>query len=450
MTTKEANERRDVARDLCSFIDASPSPYHACEEAARRLAEAGYQELAETDPWDSASGSYFVRRGGALVAWSHGAGEHLEAGFRIVAAHTDSPNLRVKPRPDTGSAGYRQLSIEVYGGVLLNSWLDRDLGLSGRVLLRPGATASGEAVTRTREASGGAIEVLFRIDRPILRVPQLAIHLDREIHEKGLRLNKQLHMRPVWGLDGETEATFVDLLAQELGVGADEVMSWDAMTHDTNHACLSGWHEEFVSAPRLDNLCSCHAAVCALVEEELPLVRPVVPVICLFDHEEVGSVSRAGADSTLLSDVLERSVLARGGDREDLHRALAASLCVSADMAHATHPNYAERHDPGHQLKMNAGPVIKINSNQRYATEAETAAHFELCCLAAEVPFQKWANRADLACGSTIGPITAGRLGIRTVDVGNPQLGMHSAREMCGSEDSAYLVGALRAFQAGP
>jgi aspartyl aminopeptidase len=448
MSMTEANARRDVARDLCAFIDASPSPYHACSEAARRLSEAGFSELEETDAWDSPSGSWFVRRGGALVAWSHGAGASPEAGFRIVAAHTDSPNLRVKPRPDTSSAGYRQLSIEVYGGVLLNSWLDRDLGLSGRVLLSPGATPSGEAVTRIREAAGGAIEVLFRIDRPILRVPQLAIHLDREIHEKGLRLNKQEHMRPVWGLDGETEEGFVDRLAAELGVGADEIMSWDAMTHDTNHACLSGWREEFISAPRLDNLCSCHAAVLSLVDgEEMP--GACVPVICLFDHEEVGSGSRTGADSPILSDVLERSVLARGGDREALHRALAASICVSADMAHATHPNYVERHDPGHHLSMNGGPVIKINSNQRYATDAETEAHFELCCREAGVPFQKWANRADLACGSTIGPITAGRLGIRTVDVGNPQLGMHSAREICGSEDSAYLVSALRVFQSG-
>jgi aspartyl aminopeptidase len=225
-------------------------------------------------------------------------------------------------------------------------------------------------------------------------------------------------------------------------------MGWDAMTHDTNASCLSGWKEEFVSAPRLDNLCSCHAAVSSLVGVG-EVESDCVPVACLFDHEEVGSGSRGGADSTLLSDVLERSVLARGGEREQFHRALAASVCVSADMAHATHPNYADRHDPGHFLAMNAGPVIKINANQRYATEAETEAHFELCCREANVPFQKWANRADLACGSTIGPITAGRLGIRTVDVGNPQLGMHSAREVCGSEDSAHLVAALRVFQSG-
>ena len=197
MSTTDANARRDVARDLCAFIDASPSPYHACDEAARRLEAVGYSELSEADAWDSPTGSWFVRRGGALVAWSHGDGVPKEAGFRIVAAHTDSPNLRVKPRPDTGSAGYRQLSIEVYGGVLLNSWLDRDLGLSGRVLLKPGSSAPGDAVTRTREASGGALEVLFRIDRPIMRVPQLAIHLDREINQKGLLLNKQEHMRPV-------------------------------------------------------------------------------------------------------------------------------------------------------------------------------------------------------------------------------------------------------------
>ena len=449
MSLTEASERRDVAKDLCSFIDASPSPYHACEESARRLMAAGYVELSEADPWDSAEGAWFVRRGGALVAWSHRGGAAPEAGFRIAAAHTDSPNLRVKPRPDTGRAGYRQLSVEVYGGVLLNSWLDRDLGLSGRVMLTPGSTPSGEAVSQARDAAGGAVEVLFRIDRPIMRVPQLAIHLDREINTKGLLLNKQQHMRPVWGLEGETEDGFVQRISGELGVKPEEVMGWDAMTHDTNRSCLSGWSEEFVSAPRLDNLCSCHAAVSSLLGAEAAPSSSVVPVVCLFDHEEVGSGSRAGAESTLLADVLERSVLARRGDREVWHRAMAASTCVSADMAHATHPNYADRHDPGHHLAMNAGPVIKINANQRYATEAETEAHFELCCREAGIPYQKWANRADLACGSTIGPITAGRLGIRTVDVGNPQLGMHSARETCGSEDSAFLVSALEVFFGG-
>lgn len=449
MSPTDASKRREVAKDLCSFIDAAPSPYHACEEAARRLVTAGYAEVSETDPWDSADGSWFVRRGGALVAWTHGAGVAPEAGFRIVAAHTDSPNLRVKPRPDTGRAGYRQLSVEVYGGVLLNSWLDRDLGLSGRVMLTPGSAPSGDAVSQVREAAGGSVEVLFRIDRPILRVPQLAIHLDREINTKGLLLNKQRHMQPVWGLEGESEDGFVQRLSSELGVSPGDVMGWDAMTHDTNSSCLSGWSEEFVSAPRLDNLCSCHAAVSSLVATGAPASGSVVPVVCLFDHEEVGSGSRAGAESTLLSDVLERSVLARGGDREVMHRAMAASTCVSADMAHATHPNYVDRHDAGHHLAMNAGPVIKINANQRYATEAETEAHFELCCREAGVPFQKWASRADLACGSTIGPITAGRLGIRTVDVGNPQLGMHSARETCGSEDSAFLISALEVFHGG-
>jgi aspartyl aminopeptidase len=429
MTTHDLLE----AKRLVEFVDAAPSPYHACEAAGERLAAAGFERLAEAEAWDLQPGSYYVVRGGALVAWHMPAGAPPTMGFRVIGAHTDSPNLRIKPKPDSTRAGWRQLGVEVYGGVLLNSWLDRDLGLSGRAHVR------GET---------GPEERLFRIDGPVLRVPQLAIHLDGDIRTKGLKLNKQTHMTPVWGLANVgAERGFRDLLADALDVAPDDVLAWDAMCHDTTPSCIWGGANEFVSAPRLDNLCSCSNGLSALaarvaIAEELRCV----PVLALFDHEEVGSGSTSGAVGPLLRVVLERTVLARGGSREDFHRAVAASACCSADMAHATHPNYAERHEPEHWIELNAGPVIKVNANQRYASDAETEALFQWACREADVPFQEYVNRTDLACGSTIGPLTAANLGMPTVDVGCPQLAMHSSRELCGSHDPGHMVRAMTAF----
>lgn len=420
---------KNVARRMIDFIDASPSPYHACASAARMLEKAGFTRLVEVDAWDATPGAYYVIRGGSLVAWALQDHHRPWSGFRILGAHTDSPNLRIKPRPDRERSGLLQLGVEVYGGVLLNSWIDRDLGLSGRVHVR------GEEAPSER---------LFNANRPLLKIPQLAIHLHREINTDGLKLNKQQHMSPIWNTLGGDERGFVEWLGEELGIEPDDVLSWDVMVHDTNPSTLFGQHEEFVSAPRLDNLCSSYCALSALVEQvESGGALEYVPVVTLFDHEEVGSGSAAGAASSMLRDLLERSVLARGGTREEYHRALADSVSVSIDMAHATHPNYADKHDPDHSLFMNAGPVIKLNSNMRYASESETVALFQLACERADVPFQKWVMRSDMACGSTIGPITAQNLGIRSVDVGNPQLGMHSSRETCGSEDPHSMQRAL-------
>jgi aspartyl aminopeptidase len=422
------------ARALLAYIDACPSSFHAVAHTARLLHRAGFEEIREKDAWTRSSGRLFTVRAGAVVAWVLDGERPPETGFGIVGAHTDSPSLRIKPHPDLVRNGYRQLGVEVYGGPLVNSWLDRDLGLSGRVFLRK----DGELQQR-----------IFRIDRPILRVPQLAIHLDREIGEKGLRLNKQKHLVPIWGLDDGTERGFRDLLAEELGVEGDTILSWDAFCHDTAPSRLVGAREEMVSAPRLDDLCSCFCGLEALLHRaEQPSEAGRIPMLCLFDHEEIGSNTDRGAGSPLLGTLIERSILSRGGNREDYHRALTNSVCVSADMAHATHPNYADRHESSHHLELNRGPVIKINANHRYATEAETEAIFQDACERAEVPYQKWVNRTDLACGSTIGPITAGRLGIRTLDVGNAQLAMHSIRELCGALDPSYMTRAMAAFYA--
>lgn len=353
-----------------------------------------------------------------MVAWRH---LTCEAGFRIIGAHTDSPNLRITAQPDTGQVGYRQLGVEVYGGALLNSWLDRDLGVAGRL-----ATPLG-----TR---------LFRIDRPVLRVPQLAIHLDREVNQKGLLLNPQTHLTPVWGLGLRTLGEFAAVAAEAAGLDIDEVLAWDAMLHDLTPSTVAGIDGEFIHAPRIDNQVSCWAGLQALIGA--PAESPPSAVLCLFDHEEVGSASAQGAASTLLPTVLERIA----GSRDVLHPALARSLCVSADGAHATHPNFPERHEPDHHIAMGDGPVIKRNANQRYATDAVGEAAFAAACDKVGVGHQVYVHRGDIPCGSTIGPFAASSTGVTTVDVGVAQLSMHSAREMCGAQDPTDFALALSAF----
>jgi len=412
------------AQGLCEFIDASPSPFHVCVTVAERLRAAGFRELAEGDAWP-ATGDFFVVRAGSLVAWRGEADPGVP--FRIVGAHTDSPNLRVKQHPDRFVAGWRVVALQPYGGAWLNSWLDRDLGLSGRLSVRSG---------------DGLEHRLVRIDAPILRVPQLAIHLADE--RKSVTLDPQRHVNAVWGV-GSGPRSFLDYVAGQVEVDADDVLGFDLMTHDLTPSTLAGAERDLVSAPRLDNQCTCYAGLEALLAAE---PTGYLPVLALFDHEEVGSQSDHGAQSELLPTVLERIVLAAGGGREDFLRRLPGSMVASGDMAHATHPNYPERHEQGHLVEVNAGPVLKVQPNLRYATDGRTAAAFALACRQAGVPLQRYEHRADLPCGSTIGPMTSARTGIPTVDVGAAQLAMHSAREVMGAEDVAAYSAALRAFLA--
>ena len=424
----------DAARRLLAFCDASPSPYHACATAAALLGDAGFTRVAEDATWSGEPGRWYVVRGGSLIAWATAAGHETHDGFRIVGAHTDSPNLRVKPRPDVVRAGVRQIGVETYGGVLLNSWLDRDLGLSGRVAVR-------------RNGTGAAVRLL-RVDRPVCAIPQLAIHLDREVSTAGLLVNAQQHLTPLWGIATLDDAGgFAGFVAKELGVTADDVLGWDLMLHDLAPGALVGRDDELLGSARLDNQASCWAAVEALAGTA-PGGDGPIPVVCLFDHEEVGSNSDRGAGSSLLPTVLERSVLARGGTADAYHRALARSACLSADMAHATHPNYADRHDLEHQVALNGGPVLKVNANVRYATDAPGTALVALAAEQARVPLQRFAMRSDMPCGSTIGPVTAARLGVTTVDVGMAQLAMHAVREYAGSHDPAGYQALLAAFLA--
>lgn len=408
---------------LCEFIDASPSPYHVCATAAQRLTAAGYRELSEAEAWPAA-GRFFTIRAGSLVAWNS---TTPEVPFRIVGAHTDSPNLRVKQHPDRVIAGWQVVALQPYGGAWLNSWLDRDLGISGRL-----SVVSAEGLVEHR---------LIRVDDPILRVPQLAIHLSED--RKGVSLDPQRHVNAVWGVGDRR--SFLGYVAERAGVDESAVLGFDLMTHDLTASAITGADGDFVSAPRLDNQATCYAGLEALLTAP---ATAFVPVLALFDHEEVGSQSDHGAQSDLLLTVLERITLAGGGGREDFLRRLSASMVASGDMAHATHPNYPERHEPGHQIAVNGGPVLKVQPNLRYATDGRTAAAFALACRQAGVPLQRYEHRADLPCGSTIGPMTAAGTGIPTVDVGAAQLAMHSAREVMGAADVAAYSAALAAFLA--
>lgn len=417
-----------------SFLAASPSPYHAVANAAARLEKAGFRQVEETAEWDATPGGKYVLRGGAIIAWYVPDGAGPATPYRIVGAHTDSPNLRVKPVPDTGAHGWRQIAVELYGGTLLNTWLDRDLGLSGRLTLRDGSTR------------------LVNADRPLLRVPQLAVHLDRSVNADGLKLDKQRHMTPVWGLGDPREGDLVGFVAEEAGVPAGDVAGWDLMAHSVEPPAYLGRDRELVAGPRMDNLLSVHAGTAALTaaaEAGTESGRVCIPVLAAFDHEENGSQSDTGADGPLLGNVLERSVFARGGSYEDRARAFAGTVCLSSDTGHAVHPNYAERHEPGHHPMPNGGPILKVNVNQRYATDGTGRALFTAACERAGVPWQAFVSNNSMPCGTTIGPITAARHGITTVDVGVAILSMHSARELCGAEDPYLLANAVRAFLAG-
>jgi aspartyl aminopeptidase len=427
----------DQVSDLLAYIDASPTPYHAVAEAGRRLERAGFRRLSEGDRWGLSTGDrvYVVRADGSVIAAVIGSEAPATAGFRILGAHTDSPNLRLKPRPDVKGHGYRQLAVEPYGGLLLHTWLDRDLSLAGRVIVR------GEGSPRT---------LLVDFRRPLLRVPSLAIHLYRELAQEGLKLNAQQHAVPVVGLDGTPD--LAALVSRELGAQAiaqvepADVLAFDLMLYDTQRACVSGAEGEFIQAARLDNLASCHAALAALTTlVEQPTKGPTCAVV-LYDHEEVGSRSAQGAAGPFLTETMSRIVGACGdGDAQAVSRALARSLLISVDMAHAVHPNYHDRHEPEHRPVIGKGPVIKMHAGQSYASDAETAGRFRAVCAALGVEPQYFVSRSDLPCGSTIGPIAAARAGIRTVDVGSPMLSMHSCREMAGTRDVEPMIRVLHA-----
>ncbi len=418
--------------DLRDFIEASPSSFHAAREAGQRLAAAGFTQLAETDAWP-VHGKFFMIRDGAIMAWIVPEGATATTGFNILGAHTDSPSFKLKPKPTTGRFGWLQAGVEVYGGPLINSWLDRELQFAGRLVDRDG--------TETLVATG-----------PLLRFPQLAIHLDRAAND-GLKLDKQVHMNPVWGQGEASQEDLLGLLATRAGVDAASIGGYDIVVADTQPGQVFGANKEFFAAGRMDNLTSVHAGLVALIAAaEAPAAEApaagVIPVLAAFDHEEIGSGSRSGACGPILEDVLTRVSDGLGATVSERRRAFASSFCVSADAGHAIHPNYAERHDPANLPVLNGGPLLKINANQRYATDGVGAAVWAGLCEKAGAPYQEFVSNNNVPCGSTIGPLTATRLGIRTLDVGTPLLSMHSARELCGVDDPHHLAKITEAFFA--
>jgi aspartyl aminopeptidase len=419
-----------AAQDLLDFIDASPSPWHAVATCEARLQAAGYTCLNELDRWQlSAGGSYYVVRGGSsIIAFIVGTQVAAETGLRLIGAHTDSPGLRLKPKPAEDAQGMVRLGVEVYGGPILATFADRDLSLAGRVNVR---------------TADGFVSKLVRFDESLLRLPNLAIHMNREVNESGLKFNKQTELPLLLGVSDDevkAEARFREPIAAALKVAPEDLLTWELNAYDTQKGAFWGVDQEFIANSQLDNLASCHAALSALLATD----KPAATCLCaFFDHEEVGSESAAGAGGSFLSDVINRLAAHAELDGEDQRRMLARSFFISADMAHAWHPNFPAAYEPCHRVTVNAGPVIKSNANQRYSTSADTAARFMAICEKAGVPCQQYAHRTDLGCGSTIGPIVAAQLGIPSVDVGSPMWAMHSIRESAGVLDHSYMIAAL-------
>ncbi|TWI55651.1 aspartyl aminopeptidase [Pseudomonas duriflava] len=422
--------RDTLNQGLIDFLASSPTPFHATASLARRLEQSGYQRLDERDTWHVRPGGryYVTRNDSSLIAFRLG-DDPLREGMRLVGAHTDSPCLRVKPNPELYKQGFMQLGVEVYGGLLMAPWFDRDLSLAGRVTFRQ---------------TGMQHSRLIDFKKPIAIIPNLAIHLNREANQ-GWPINAQNELPPIvaqvpTGERRDFRALLTEQLEKEHGILAESILDFELSFYDVQRAAVIGLDDDFIAGARLDNLLSCYAGLEALLTAE---GNETCVLVCT-DHEEVGSCSHCGADGPFLEQVLRR-VLPEG---ENFTRTIARSLLISADNAHGVHPNYAEKHDGNHGPKLNAGPVIKINNNQRYATNSETGGFFRHLCLENEIPVQSFVTRSDMACGSTIGPITASQLGIRTVDIGLPTFAMHSIRELAGSQDLTYLVKVLKAFYA--
>jgi len=416
---------------LLDFLKRSPTPWHAVAAMAERLEQAGYRHLEESQPWQLAPGErvYVTRNDSSIVALQLPA-QGLDA-LRMIGAHTDSPGLRLKPNAARTAAGWLQLGVEVYGGALLAPWFDRDLGLAGRVHLR--------------HADGRLEGRLLHVDRPVAIIPSLAIHLDREANN-GRAVNAQTEMAPVFLQGGEgadLERLLREWIEVQHGIRDAEILDFELGFYDLQPPSRVGVNGELIASARLDNLLSCFIGLEALLDSD----GSQGALLVANDHEEVGSASACGAQGPFLGDVLKRvnAQLGEAGD-EGYVRLIQASRMISCDNAHALHPNFPDKHDAAHGPALNGGPVIKVNASQRYATTSATSALFRDLCREAEVPVQTFVTRADMACGSTIGPITATELGVPTLDVGVPQWAMHSIRETAGSADVEYLTRALTAF----
>lgn len=414
-----------IAQDLCDFIAQSPTPFHATANLLSLFTNASFIHLDESEPWQLASNSSYVvtRNESSIIAFR--TGNDLRQGIKMVGAHTDSPCLRIKPNPDISKYGVKQLGVEVYGGALLNPWLDRDLSIAGRV--------SGEL------KNGELFHQIIDFKKPVAVIPNLAIHLDREAN-KNKTINPQQHLPIMIGQDSDID--FKDVLLPYCRDDAKKILSYELSCYDTQAPSIIGLNDEFISSARLDNLLSSYIGARALIDANTDDGTHEAALYVSTDHEEVGSASACGAQGPFLKSVLERMTNNAG----ELTQVISRSSLISSDNAHAIHPNYADKHDQNHGPILNQGLVIKINNNQRYASNSVSSAKFQQLCEHCDVPIQKFVVRSDMACGSTIGPITAAELGIETLDIGAPQWAMHSIRETAGTRDVYYLYTALSAF----
>lgn len=428
--------QKEFNRQLCDFLGVATTPFHAVAEMAARLSAAGFEQLAESASWNIAAGGkyYLLRNDSSIVAFKVGHDSPPLQGMRMVGAHTDSPCLMVKPTPEVTRHGFLQLGVQVYGGALLNPWFDRDLSLAGRVSYQTSQGTLETALVDFREA--------------IATIPSLAIHLDKEAN-KSRQINSQTDIVPVLCLLGEDEKADLrsllklQLLQQHPDTDIEQILDYELSFYDTQPAAMIGLNQELIASARLDNLLSCFTALQSLLHSD----GSHSALLVCNDHEEVGSNSAAGAQGPLLSSVLERLA---GENRADYAALADRSMMISADNAHAIHPNFADRHDENHGPLLNKGPVIKVNASQRYATSSETSGLFRLLSALEDVAVQSFVVRSDMGCGSTIGPITAGVTGIRTLDIGVPTLGMHSIRELAGSSDAWDLCRVLERFYNHP
>ena len=421
-------------QDLCAFIDASPTPFHATAALTQRLDVAGFIALDESEEWslDVGKNYYVTRNQSSLIAWTQGSAPLVEQGMYMLGSHTDSPCLKVKPQADIYDHNSWRLGVEVYGGALLNPWFDRDLSLAGRV--------------HFKDSAGQRAVAMVDFKCPIATIPSLAIHLDREAN-KNRSINPQTHLPVLLACgDKDQHQALNELLIQQLNSGeqkekAISILDHELCFYDTQPAAVIGVKGDFIAASRLDNLLSCYVGVTTLLESAQQADSSWSLLIC-SDHEEVGSCSAVGAAGPFLQQTLQRLL----PNDEDFVRAMSRSVLISTDNAHALHPSHADKMDPNHSPKINGGPVIKVNANQRYASNSETQSMFRAICDDVNVPVQSFVVRSDMACGSTIGPITAAEIGVKTLDVGMPTYGMHSIRELAGSRDPLWLKTALMRF----
>ncbi|MDV7186594.1 M18 family aminopeptidase [Lutibacter sp. TH_r2] len=423
------------AQNLIDFIYDSPSPYHVVKNAKKILLEKGFSKLKLTDKWDISKGEkYFVSQNNtSLFAFIVGTDEIEENGFKIIAAHTDSPSFKIKPSPEINVEDkYVKFNTEMYGGAILNTWLDRPLSIAGRVSVKSDNLLQPKSY-------------LVNINQPIITIPNLPIHFNRTVNE-GIELNKQIDMLPVTSIitnEVNKEGLLLHKISEEINVPKEDILEVDLNLYDFTKGSIIGMNNEFISSGKLDDLAMVHAGLTAFSEAS---ASKATNVLALFDNEEVGSRSKQGAGSPILKDILTRIVSVQDKNEEDVQRAVYNSFMISADMAHALHPNRPEKHDPVTRPIINSGPVIKIEGNQKYTTDSDSGAAFEMICKKANIPYQKFVNRSDMRGGGTLGNVSTGQLAIRSVDVGNPMWAMHSVRETSGVDDHTYITDAFKCF----